>query len=335
MESDNVDKKKNKTRECLENKKLIRHFNEIPELISNCQNKTIVVAAANDEAAIRAVTKIKTSDVADYILVGDKEQIMQISKNSGIDIDEASIIHIKDNIKAAAKAVQMVGSGEADIVMKGYIHTDDFLRAILNKEWGLRSSSIMSHVFIWESDIFDRLIFITDGAMNIAPDLIKKANIIMNAVHLSKMFGIEVPKVAVLAAVEVVNPSMSATTDATNLRIMAERNQYSTSCLIDGPLALDNALSIESAKHKKISGPVAGNADILVVPDIEAGNMLAKSYVYLTGGTMAGVIVGAKAPIVLPSRADTALSKYCSILVAILMSTFERHLKLKIGKIHY
>ncbi|MEI7435868.1 MAG: bifunctional enoyl-CoA hydratase/phosphate acetyltransferase, partial [bacterium] len=232
-------------------------------------------------------------------------------------------------------AVKMVSEGKADILMKGYIHSDDYLRAVLNKDWGLRAGPTMSHVFIWEALRYGRLIFVTDGAMNVAPDLVTQANIIMNAVYLAHVFGVVEPKVALLAAVEMVNPSMPATVNAACLAKMNDRCQYSESFKIDGPLALDNALSPESAAHKKISGPVAGHADILIVPDIESGNMLAKSFVYLTGGDMAGILVGAKAPVVLTSRSDSSRSKLFSIAAAVLMSGAARNLWLKIGKVHY
>lgn len=318
-----------------QSRKLIQDFEGIAEQIRDFPVRKVAVAAAHDAAVLSAVAEAKDKDIADYILVGDEQQIRETADKAGAGINHKAIINVPDDIKAATKAVQLVSSGEADIVMKGYIHTDDFLRAVLNKEWGLRFGPTMSHVFIWEAKSFNRLIFVTDAAMNIAPDLVTKGNIIMNAVHLARMFGLEKPRVAVLAAVEMVNPAMSATLDATCLAKMSDRYQYSTPCLIDGPLALDNALSLEAARHKKIGGPVAGCADILVVPDIEAGNMLAKSFVYLTGGDMAGVLVGAKSPVVLPSRSDSARSKLYSIATAVLMSNFERHLRLKIGRVHY
>jgi len=220
--------------------------------------------------------------------------------------------------------------------MKGHLHTDDFLRAVLDREHGLRTKAVMSHVFIWEAtDIFGRLVFVTDASMNIAPDLVTKSDILLNAVHLAGMFGVACPRVAILAAVELVNPKMPATVEAGSLSKMCERRQFSTHCTFDGPLALDNALSERAARVKGITGDVAGRADILLVPDIEAGNPLAKSFNYLTGGRMAGVVVGAAAPVVLTSRADSAENKLYSMAVAVLMSAFERDLELKIGKVHF
>ncbi|MBN1410118.1 MAG: bifunctional enoyl-CoA hydratase/phosphate acetyltransferase [Spirochaetales bacterium] len=317
------------------NRSLIKNFDDLEEAIKDFSLHKVAVAAAQDAAVLEAVVEAKNKKIADYQLVGDREQILKIAEQKKLDIDRKAIEHEPDAVMAAKKAVQLVKDGHSDILMKGYIHSDDFLREVLNKDYGLRAQSLMSHVFIWEAKDYGRLIFVTDGGMNIAPDLVMKANIIMNSVHLARIFGMDKPKVAVLAAVEMVNPAMPASVDATCLAKMCDRHQYSIPCIIDGPLALDNALSERAAKHKKITSEVAGHADILVVPDIEAGNMLAKSFVYLAKGDIAGVIVGARAPVVLTSRADSARSKLYSIASAVLMSAFERHVCLKIGRVHY
>jgi phosphate butyryltransferase len=217
--------------------------------------------------------------------------------------------------------------------MKGHIHTDDFLRAVLDKETGLRSGAFMSHVFILQRE--DRLLLISDGAMNIAPTLEEKAKIILNALHVVRILQIDKPRVAVLAAVELINPAMPATVDAACLNEMNNRRQFSADCFIEGPFALDNAVDDRAARHKGITGEVPGRADILIVPCIEAGNMLAKSFVYFAKGRIAGVLVGASAPVVLTSRADIEESKFYSMAVAVLMSDIQRHLKLKIGTVHY
>jgi phosphate butyryltransferase len=219
--------------------------------------------------------------------------------------------------------------------MKGYVHTDDFLRGVLDKQHGLRAGSILSHVFVAEMREQERLVFVTDGAMNIAPDLKQKAAILLNAVHLANIFGITKPRVAVMAAVELVNPAMSATVDAACLAKMMDRNQYVPACTVDGPLALDNAVSLLAAQHKRIAGPVAGQADILLVPNIECGNMLAKSLVYFARHRLVGLLVGARAPVVLTSRADSAESKLLSIAAAVLMVNAKREFQLKIGRVHY
>ncbi len=313
----------------------LKKLDDLFDAIRDFPRKKVSVAAAEDGAALAAVKDAAEKDVADYILVGHKEKILKIASELSWKVDEACIVHEKLDVAAARRAVELVSSGEADIFMKGHIHSDDFLRAVLDREVGLRSGSVMSHVFVWDSNLYGRLVFVTDAAMNIAPDLVTKADIILNAVHLANVCGIQVPKVAVLAAVELVNPRMAATVDASSLATMYTRRQFSPRCVVDGPFALDNALSVEAAEVKGIRSPVAGRADILVAPEIEAGNMLAKTYVYLTGGHLAGVVVGAKAPVVLTSRADSARSKLYSLALAVLMSGFERDLKLKMGKVHF
>ena len=310
-------------------------LDEALEKIKDFPRKKVAVAVAEDPASLEAVREAQARDVADYCLVGDREIILRQASAIGWEPDPSVIVNVRRPVDAAREAVRVVHDGECDILMKGYIHTDDFLRAVLDKEIGLRTKAVMSHVFIWEATQYGKLVFVTDAAMNIAPDVVMKADIILNAVHLAGMFGIFRPKVAVLAAVEVVNPRMPATLDAAALLAMCERRQFSVSCDVDGPFALDNALSAHAAKVKKMTGPVAGQADILVCPDIEAGNMLAKSFVYLAGGRMAGVLVGARVPVVLTSRADSADAKLYSIATAVLMSGFERDLELKIGKVHF
>ncbi len=313
----------------------ISKLDDILDVIDDFPVRRVAVACAQDQAVLQAVAEAREKDVAEYILVGDREEILAKSEEVGVEIEQARIEHQPDPLKAASLAVKLTREGEADIVMKGYIHTDDFLRAVLDRETGLRAGSVMSHVFVMESKLQKRLIFMSDAAMNISPDLSTKADIILNAVHLASMFGLDCPKVGVLAAVEVVNPAMSATVDAATLAKMSERRQFSTPCIIDGPFGLDNAIDAFAAKHKKIEGPVAGCADVLIVPDIEAGNVLAKSFVFMHGGDVAGVLVGAKRPVVLTSRADNARSKLFSIATAVLMTNFEREVRLKIGKVHF
>lgn len=310
-------------------------FDGILEAILDFPTKRVAVAVAQDPTVLEAVIEAKEKGVAEYVLVGVRDEILRIADDMRKDVPRETIIDVQDPLAAANEAVRQVHDGYADMLMKGYIHTDDFLRAILDKDTGLRTRAVMSHVYIWESTSFGRLIFVTDGAMNIAPSLELKADIILNATHLARMFGLVKPKVAILAAVEVVNPKMPATVEAAALAGMCYRNQFSTSCLIDGPFALDNAINEKAAAHKRIGGYVAGKADILVVPSIEAGNMLAKSYAFLGCGDTAGVLVGAKRPVVLTSRADSPRSKFFSIATAVLMSGFERDLRLKIGKVHY
>ena len=313
----------------------MRHFDELLKHIEDYPIRKVVVAAAQDPYVIQAVAEAGEKSIAESILVGDETEIRSIADSAEISLEGMHVIDEVDPVRAVSVAVQIVSSGEADILMKGYIHTDDFLRGVLNREYGLRTGSIMSHVFIAEISDMNRLLFITDGAMNVNPDLEQKAAILLNAVHLANIFGVSNPKVAVLAAVELVNPAMPATVEAACLAKMAERNQYVPSCTVEGPLAMDNAVSLIAAKHKKISGPVAGQADILLVPSIESGNMLVKSIVYLGAHRLMGLLVGAKAPVVLTSRADTTESKLLSIIGAVRMVNVTRSLRLKVGKVHY
>jgi phosphate butyryltransferase len=236
-----------------------------------------------------------------------------------VDSGKVSVIDCDTKERAAELAVKAVRSKEAGVLMKGNIPTAMILKAVLNKEFGLRAGKVLSHVAAFEIPRFDRLIFVTDAAMNISPTLDDKAQIINNAVSVARALGMEVPKVAPLAAVETVNPVMQATLDAAALTQMNNRGQI-RDCVIDGPLALDNAVSATAAEHKGITGDVAGEADILLVPNIEAGNILYKSLVYFAGAKVGAVIAGAAAPIVLTSRADSAESKLYSLALALSVS---------------
>jgi phosphate butyryltransferase len=311
----------------------MKTFDEIIEKIRDYPVKTIAVAEAADVTVLAAVKMAQNANLAKAILFGRKSEIEKTAKKCNLSLDSVTIRETPDDLSSAREACLCVRQGEADIVMKGHIHTDDFLRAVLDKETGLRCGSFMSHVFIIQRE--DKLILISDGAMNIAPALEEKAKIILNTLHIARILQIDMPRVAVLAAVELINPAMPATIDAACLQKMNDRRQFSTDCFIEGPFALDNAVDERAAKHKGITGEVPGKADILIVPCIEAGNMLAKSFVYFAKGRIAGVLVGASAPVVLTSRADIEESKFYSMAVAVLMSDIQRHLKLKIGSVHY
>jgi phosphate butyryltransferase len=311
----------------------MRTFEEVIEKTRTYPVKTVAVVEAADETVLTAAKMAYGANLAKVILFGKKPEIEKVAKKCDFSLEAVSIREAPDDISSARQACLCVRKGEADILMKGHIHTDDFLRAVLDKETGLRSSSFMSHVFIIQRE--DKLLLISDGAMNIAPALEDKAKIILNALHVARILQIESPRVAVLAAVELVNPKMPATLDAACLNKMNERKQFSTECFIEGPFALDNAVDARAAQHKGITGEVPGKADILIVPCIEAGNMLAKGFVYFAKGKIAGVLVGASHPVVLTSRADVEESKFYSIAVAVLMSDIQRHLKLKVGAVHY
>ena len=313
---------------------MITKLDDIVASVRERPMRSVAVAVAEHETVLGAIRQAHEQGIAEAVLVGNSDKIATEAEKVGLDLEEVALIHESSDLAAAARATELVASGQADILMKGQIHTDDFLRAILHKEKGLRSGYIMSHVFVLETLHLGRLTLLTDGAMNIAPDLVKKADIILNAVYLARLLGIAEPNVGVLAATEVINPSMQATVDAAVLSKMCERRQFPR-CCIDGPFALDNAISEISAQIKGISGPVAGKCDILLAPNIEVGNVLAKSFVYLAQGTVAGVLVGASAPVVLTSRADTAESKLYSIATAMLMADLRRTSRLKIGKVHF
>jgi phosphate butyryltransferase len=281
---------------------------------------TVAVAVAEDEEVIEAVIEALNRNLANFILFGDIEKIKMIVnvKNKGQQksTKKLTIVHADSNEMAAELAVKAVSTREATVLMKGNIPTSSLLKAVLNKEYGLRTGNVLSHVAVFEVPDFDRFTIVTDAGMNIAPELEQKAQMIKNAAALARAIGIECPKVAPIAAVEVVNPAMQATIDAAALSVMNKRGQI-TGCIVDGPLALDNAVSALAAEHKGIQSEVAGRADILLVPTIEVGNVLYKSLIYFAKAKVGAVIAGAKAPIVLTSRADSAESKLYSLALAI------------------
>jgi phosphate butyryltransferase len=281
---------------------------------------TVAVAVAEDEEVVEAVIEALNRNLANFILFGDIEKIKMIVnvKNKGQQksTKKLTIVHADSNEIAAELAVKAVSTREATVLMKGNIPTSSLLKAVLNKEYGLRTGNVLSHVAVFEVPDFDRFTIVTDAGMNIAPELEQKAQMIKNAAALARAIGIECPKVAPIAAVEVVNPAMQATIDAAALSVMNKRGQI-TGCIVDGPLALDNAVSALAAEHKGIQSEVAGRADILLVPTIEVGNVLYKSLIYFAKAKVGAVIAGAKAPIVLTSRADSAESKLYSLALAI------------------
>ena len=313
---------------------MITTFEQVLEKTRQEPTRTVAVAVAEKECVLESVREAMAAGIAKPLLFGNAAKIRAKASNLGIDLGQIQIVDQPDDLSAAAAAVKAVHTHEADILMKGHIYTDDFLRAVLNKENGLRTGSIMSHVFVLETRNRGKLTFVTDGAMNIAPDLVTKAAIIMNAVYLANAFGIECPKVGILAAVEVVNPSMPATLDAGALHAMEHRGQF-PNCVVSGPFALDNAVDPAAAAVKGITGEVAGNCDILVCPSIEAGNILAKSFAFMSGGRTAGVLVGAAAPVVLTSRSDSVTARLHSLATAVLMFNMSRSGRLKIGRVHF
>lgn len=285
--------------------------------LSKQPNKTVALAAAADKGVIEAVHKAIRIQLASFILYGDKHELKQMLADEGlIESPFLQIVDAQSEQEASRMAVKAVRNGEADVLMKGMVSTSVILKEVLNKEYGLRKGKILSHVAAFDIEGYERLIFVTDSGMNIEPDLTQKGEIVKNAVAIARSIGVELPKVVPLAAVEVVNPAMQATLDAAALTQMNKRGQISD-CFIDGPLALDNAISEKAAEQKGIQSEVAGKADILLVPSIEVGNALYKSLVYFAHAKVGGVIAGAKAPIVLTSRADSSESKVYSIALAV------------------
>lgn len=282
----------------------------------------IAVAAAHDDHVLESIHQVHEQGYAEPILIGDKERIFRIAGDLGIDVSHMTIIKEMDDRRCADIAVQLIQSGEADVLMKGLIQTADLLRAVLEKEKGLRTGGLLSHVGVYEVPTYPKLLFMSDGGINIAPDLKQKMDILRNAVGVARALGVRIPKVAVLAAVELVNPAMPATLDAASLTLMAQRGQV-RDCLVDGPLAMDNAIDPEAARHKGIRSPVAGDADILLVPDIEAGNILAKTLTFLYRARSCGVITGARVPLIVTSRADSSQAKYHSILLSLAIHASE------------
>lgn len=281
--------------------------------------KTIAVAVAQDTEVLAAIKEATSLGLAAAILVGDGPKIEQAAIAVGLNLQSVEVINEVNPVVAARKAVELVSSGHAQMLMKGLVNTADIMRAVLDKEIGLRTGRVISHVAVMEPRGYGRLLLMTDGGMVIAPDLKQKAQMIENAVEVARKLGISCPKVAVITAFEQVNPDMPATVDAALLAKMAERGQIKN-CIVDGPIALDGAISMEAAAHKGMQSPVAGEADVLLVPVIEVGNVMYKTLVYLGGAEVAGVIAGAAAPIILTSRSDTHQAKLYSIATAVLMS---------------
>ena len=271
----------------------LRSLTALMEYAKKVGPRKISVAMAEDMEVMEAVEEARKAGVANAVLVGNKDKISEIAGKLGIDLGNYEIVDERGGEPAVAlAAVELVSSGKAEILMKGMIKTANFLRGVLNKEKGLRTGSLISHVYVHQVEGYDRIFFICDPAFNMYPDLGEKVKILENTVRLAHAFGVEKPKVAVLAAVEVVNPDMPATLDAAALTQMNRRGQIKN-CVVDGPFALDNAVSEESAKTKGIVSPVAGKADVFIVPNIDAGNMLAKAIVYFSKNETAGLILGA------------------------------------------
>lgn len=297
-----------------------KEFKRIWEEAARLERKVISVAAAQDSAVLEAVAGAKKAGVADAVLFGDAEEIRKAAQGVDIDLSEYEIVDVKDKAEAARKAVELVHDKKADMYMKGIIDTKTVLRCVLDKEVGLRSGKLLSHVGVFEVEGLDRLLFLTDAAFNMYPELEEKRQIVENAVTVAHASGVSCPKVAPIAAVEVLNPKMPATVDAVELTKMNEEGTI-TGCIIDGPLAFDLAISREAAEHKGATDrKIVGDADILLMPNIETGNVLYKALGHIADSENGALLVGTTAPVVLTSRSDSYETKLNSIVLAAMVA---------------
>jgi phosphate acetyltransferase len=295
---------------------LIERTNDIPPI-------PCAVAHPCDETSLRGAVEAAQEGMIVPILVGPEARIRSVATQHGLDIGGLELVAAPHSHAAAAKAVELVRAGRAELLMKGSLHTDELMSEIVARETGLRTARRISHVFIMDVPTYPEPLFITDAAINIYPDLETKVDIVQNAIDLHLGLGLGEPRVAILSAVETVNPKIPGTLDAASLCKMADRGQI-TGGLLDGPLALDNAISVAAAAIKGISSPVAGKAQILVVPDLEAGNMLAKNLSFLANADAAGIVLGARVPVILTSRADNVRTRMASCAVAALYAHSRR-----------
>lgn len=288
-------------------------FDDLIWQVKHCSMKKVAVACAQDDAVLEAVKVAKERGIADAILVGDADKINEIAASMGMDLSGFEIIDEKDTMTAALTAVKLVHDGKADMYMKGLIDTKSFLKSVLDKEVGLRSGRTLSHVCVFEIEGVEKLLFLTDVAFQTYPTLEDKVGIIENTVEVCQACGIDTPKVAPLAAVEVVNPKMPATVEAAELTKMCEEGKI-TGCIVDGPLSMDLAIDPEAAQHKGATGrKIVGDADILLFPDIHAGNLVYKTLVHTADVKNGNIITGTKAPVILTSRSDDFETKVNSL----------------------
>tara|TARA_B100000965_G_scaffold406790_1_gene448642 strand:+ start:26452 stop:27453 length:1002 start_codon:yes stop_codon:yes gene_type:complete len=294
----------------------------LEDLVARAANHApirVAVIAADQGLVLKSVAQAKAAGLIEPHLIGDPEAIISCAKDADVDIDRAAIIAAKGEVAAARAGVDLVRSGKAEAIMKGRIHTDVLMRALLDPDRGLKlAGRRVSHVFMVDIPAYPKLLAITDAAINISPDLNAKAQILENAISLLRLLGTATPKAAVLSAIETVNPAIASTLDAASLAVMARRGQIA-GAVVDGPLAFDNAISAEAAHEKGIISEVAGDADILLVPDLVSGNILAKNLVYLANATAAGLVMGLTVPVVLSSRADPPKSRLAALALAVLM----------------
>jgi len=298
----------------------ITSFAQLKEEAFKVGPKMVAVTVPHEPEILLSAQDAEREGIANCTLVGDRELIRKLAAEHDIDISKMMILHEPDPRLAARKVMELLRMGHADLAMKGKLETADFLRAALDRETGLRVGRLFSHVAVFEVPGYDRLLFVSDSGVVVTPTLEQKVEIVQNAILVAKAFGIEQPKVAIRAATETVNPKIPTTMDAANLAKMADRGQIQ-GAIVDGPLALDNAISPESVAIKGIKSPVAGYADILITPDVEAGNMLAKAITYFAKGKMAGVVVGGKSPLIVASRSDPHETKLVSMALGVMLAS--------------
>ena len=292
---------------------MIKKLNELIEVAKQGKTMKLVVAAAQDEDVLGAICKAAEENLVEPILVGDKREIQSIADRENLNIDAYEIIDVVDLTEAAKTSVKLVSEGKGDFLMKGLIDTAILLKAVLDKEIGLRTDRLLSHVMVYEVPHYHKLIYLTDGGMNIEPSFEEKVKITENAIDVCRAMGVETVKVAAIAAKEKVNEKMPTTVDARKLQDLSREGTFGSDVIVEGPLAMDLAVSKESAAVKKFESEIAGDVDVLLVPTIEVGNGIGKTLTYLAGAESAGIIMGAKVPVVLVSRADSYEAKLYSI----------------------
>jgi phosphate butyryltransferase len=297
---------------------MIRRLQELVDLAQQSPPTRVAVAAAAHKLVLQSVQRAVNLGLIVPLLVGREEEIRAEAAAIDWELDDEQIIPTETNRAAATAAVELVRQGEADVLMKGYLHTDEMLHAVLRQQTGLRTDRLLSHVFVLEVPTYHKLLLITDAAINITPDITQKAAITQNAVDLARRLGVERPKVAALSSIETVNPSIPSTVHAACLSKMADRGQIKEA-IVDGPLAFDSAISVTAAQDKGIDSQVAGDVDVVVVPDLDSGNILSKNLEYLASAKMAGIVMGATAPVVLTSRSDPPRARVYSLALASLL----------------
>jgi phosphate acetyltransferase len=298
-------------------------YDRLIEVAKSLPRTKVAVAHPCDESSLRGAVEAAQMGLIAPILVGPRDRIQAVAKKHGIDIAKLPIVDAPYSEASAAKAVELVREGKAEALMKGSLHTDELMAAVVRRETGLRTARRVSHCFVMDVPSYPETLIVSDAAVNIAPTMEDKIDIIQNAIDLAHALRFPEVRVAILSAMETVNPKVPSTIEAGALCKMADRGQI-TGAIVDGPLALDNAISLESVKIKKIDSPVAGRANVLIVPDLEAGNMLAKSLSFLAGADAAWIVLGARVPVILTSRADSVSTRLASCAVAALVAHARR-----------